>query len=218
MKNIHWLNHLIELFVVIVGVTIAFSLNNWNDERKARKLEQQYIQSLVHDLETDIEGLTTDIDAINHYLHLQTRLTQTVLANDLKHDSLFQFVISLLIFLEFTPQDNTYESMKASGNLEIIADFELKKQITTLYHQHYRAMSLIDELQKDLTFQKLAPYINQNLSLTDFTSMENLDFVKDKLFINLCNNSLYHLQQKLKFYNQALNAAIKLREKLESRL
>ena len=34
MKNIKWLNLFVELFVVIIGVTIAFALNNWGESKR----------------------------------------------------------------------------------------------------------------------------------------------------------------------------------------
>ncbi len=58
MKNkIDWRNHFIELMVVFIGITSAFTLNSWQETRKNAGLEQTYISSLAKDIKSDIAQL-----------------------------------------------------------------------------------------------------------------------------------------------------------------
>ena len=47
------INHLIELVVVVIGISIAFALNRWYENTKSEELEQKYMESLFDDLEKD---------------------------------------------------------------------------------------------------------------------------------------------------------------------
>lgn len=50
-QKIHWKNHFMELLVVVIGITIAFILENWRQERASSELEQKYLTSFKDDLQ-----------------------------------------------------------------------------------------------------------------------------------------------------------------------
>ena len=49
-KQINWLDHLISLFVVILGITIAFFLDNNRERIHLNKQESTYTNQLLDDL------------------------------------------------------------------------------------------------------------------------------------------------------------------------
>ena len=42
-----------EIVLVVIGILIALSINNWNEQRKTRLLEDSYNQSIKRDLIND---------------------------------------------------------------------------------------------------------------------------------------------------------------------
>ena len=64
-----------EIILVVIGILIALSINNWNDERKETNSKKNIIVSLISDLEKDIESFkknairnTKAIDYCNSFL------------------------------------------------------------------------------------------------------------------------------------------------------
>ena len=57
-----------DLLVVIVGITIAFGIDNRAEERKNEKLKQQYLISLPSDLRKDSLSLLKTHEVIQDYL------------------------------------------------------------------------------------------------------------------------------------------------------
>jgi len=47
-----------EIVLVVIGILIALSINNWNETKLERKIEKEYIVSLIEDLETDSTRLS----------------------------------------------------------------------------------------------------------------------------------------------------------------
>ena len=47
-----------EILLVVIGILIALQINNWNEERKDRKLEKNYVELLTQDLRSDAKNLT----------------------------------------------------------------------------------------------------------------------------------------------------------------
>ena len=43
-----------EIVLVVIGILIALSINNWNEERKENKQERFILQKLLIDINSDI--------------------------------------------------------------------------------------------------------------------------------------------------------------------
>ena len=46
-----------EIILVVIGILIALSLNNWNDSRKLENKKQELVSNLINDFEENIELL-----------------------------------------------------------------------------------------------------------------------------------------------------------------
>ena len=53
LRAVAWLDKLVDLLVVILGISIAFGINNWADGRKNERKKEQYLVSLSRDLRVD---------------------------------------------------------------------------------------------------------------------------------------------------------------------
>ena len=48
-----------EVLLIVVGVIIALQLNNWNEDRINKTLEQNYVERIISDLNHDLEDIET---------------------------------------------------------------------------------------------------------------------------------------------------------------
>ncbi len=60
----NWIRHGFETLVVIVGVLIAFTLNDWNEYRKSKRFESKLKIELYNSIQNDIPLLDSAIRAI----------------------------------------------------------------------------------------------------------------------------------------------------------
>ncbi|MTI21547.1 hypothetical protein E1176_11000 [Fulvivirga sp. RKSG066] len=216
MKNINWKDHLVNLFVVIIGITVAFALNRFAENSKEQALEKEYLKSFLDDLNKDIEQLIVLSDTSTYWMKNNKRLTEVITSEDLSNDSLFYYVISLYSLAEFTAQDNTYETLRSSGNFYLLGDFNLRKDLTNVYNTHYKYIAYLDEYHRNLQMNKLSPYINENVRFTGRPVIANTEFLRDNYFINISFSALNVLQTKLKAYDDALEAMKDLKIRLEN--
>ncbi len=212
------MDHLVNLVVVIVGISIAFGLNRYSENKKEEKLEQEYLKSFSEDLKDDVAQLQHIMDTSSYWMNNNQRLTEVVIQNDFEHDSLFFFVISLYQLVEFTPSNNTFQTLMSSGNFYLIDDFELRKKITSLYNSQYEDISYLDKLHRDLQMNKLSPYLNENVKYSGRPVIQNKEFLKDNYFINLAFNNLNLHRTKFASYKETLDNMNELNELLEKYL
>ena len=56
-----------EIILVVIGILIALSINNWNEERKERILEISILNEIANNLENDLVSIDSGIEIITLY-------------------------------------------------------------------------------------------------------------------------------------------------------
>ena len=136
--------------VVITGITVAFSLGNWKEERKHRDIERQYAESFLRDLRIDL----SDLDSILWDDSIQFRgMVRVYRYNDpsVKDDSLLWALGQLGNYNGFDSHNTTFESLKSSGKFEEMWDLDTRIEILKNYKTSFGAVKTIEEyFQKKL--------------------------------------------------------------------
>ena len=194
MKKINWLDHLVNFVVVITGITVAFQLGNWKEERKQQDLENQYVESFLRDLNSDLSELDTLLknDSIQ-FRHLVKvfRLDSTTW----DQDSLYRSLGYLGEYHSFDEHNTTFESLTSSGKFEEMWDLQLRMQILDNYNSSYSAVRDIEDyFQKNFDNNVLPFFINQ---MGYFNQEKRAEQVLDPLFKNILGMQLAFLQQKI---------------------
>src|SRR5690606_3745568 len=127
-------------------------------ESDKRALERQYIQSMLEDLKNDERQLTESTDTLLYYCNLLASLTKHVYSGKIPEDSLSEMIRGLYLYLPFIPRNSTYQTLVASGNIDIVREFSLRQQIVELYHQHYGAIAVVDRLNEQQRTLMINPY------------------------------------------------------------
>jgi hypothetical protein len=66
-----------EIVLVVIGILIALSISNWNEQRKFNRLKTVYIERLMADLKQDTTNITILVDDISH----RQEIIKTVVKN-----------------------------------------------------------------------------------------------------------------------------------------
>lgn len=210
MKNINWFDHIANLLVVILGISIAFYLESYKEEKASRKQEKQYLESLMGDLKTDLEYLDT-LRSLNKFTqHSLIALSDATIGKAYSKDSLVAYLLVTQYNPPFTPQLTTYESLKASGKMEIIGDFELRNRIVELYEQYYRGTSQYDASIDENLRDFYKPFYMKNIAFTG-PNQVSTDFLSKQEFRNIIFAYRYLFSAKADFYDT-------VKEQLESTL
>ncbi len=210
--KINWGDHLVNLLVVVIGVTIAFQLSEYNEGIKNKKLKGEFYKSFVSDLEKDIELMDTLIKANDIAIKYNYNMIRAIRTQDLENDSLFMWINTLRYMLPFKPQSTTYESLKASGNIEVI-DFSTRNKIIDLYEQFYDGGMLFDDYHSGIIEGYTLPYIINELKMFENGKLDPA-FLKDNRFQNMMYSQVYIAQRKNNFYREMRIEAQNLKDQL----
>ncbi|MBT8180688.1 MAG: hypothetical protein KJO53_03770, partial [Eudoraea sp.] len=135
-----------EIFLVVLGILIALSINNWNEDRKTAHTEIEYLIRLRSDLAND----TVDF-------HRRIKYADRVIADHKKAfliahskiDSPRDFYESFNN-LEWSSEmlsirDITFNEMRNAGQINIIRNVKIKTEISEYYRQVDLAVKHFEE-------------------------------------------------------------------------
>lgn len=156
-----------EVLIVIIGISLAFSMNKCADVSKNEAQKKQYLSNLKQDIEEDKEELENNLIQINQKIDLSSQLIPLLNTNNPEKQSKMRDMYTVATLTNFTPKDFTYQALVNSGDLKLIDDFELKKAIEKHYSK-YKAISKAYERQEIINKDYLGNYFIYN---TDYDLM-----------------------------------------------
>jgi len=120
-----------EIILVVIGILIALSINNWNESRKNRVFEVDMLTQIQANLIND-KAILKDI-ANNGTIAI--RSAQRILEEKeaiLTNDSLKYWLAGFIQFDRFQPLTNAYEVLKSKG-LDQVQNKQLRFLLGTYY-------------------------------------------------------------------------------------
>ncbi len=120
-----------EIVLVVIGILIALQVNNWNEHQKQKKQEKIYLQNLSIDLNNQIQLLDRYIDFENIFIQDCKDIVAHYEQNKgfKKMDSIFTKINDLTVRVTFTNGNTTLLEMINSGDINIIDNESLKKEL-----------------------------------------------------------------------------------------
>jgi hypothetical protein len=125
-----------EIVLVVIGILIALSLNNWNEDRKTKKIEIRYLKEIRANLLFDLNDLDFNIQ-FNEERFRATKIVLNHLRNQLPyHDSLDVHLSNIALATLSRPNSSAFQSVSTKG-IEIISNDSLRAKISKLYTFEY---------------------------------------------------------------------------------
>jgi hypothetical protein len=115
-----------EILLVMIGILLAFQVDNWNDQRNNKKAEILYYQNIKRQLIEDMDLISGNIDYNNLYLGQYEFAAKIIEANDRsKMDTLVDIALNLTKYSDFHRVSNIYETIVNSGQIELLNNHEV---------------------------------------------------------------------------------------------
>jgi len=163
-NNVEWRNHLIELIVVFIGITLAFMLNSWRENAKNNQIEGQYLSSFHKEIAYSNAKLDTILKKNKVKIRYLTNAIELLKSDKLPSDSIMVVIAQMAQISLFIPKTNTYESIKNSGNFNIIENYEIRSKIIE-YYESFEGKKLVEEYYKLYINNYIIPYFFENIDI-----------------------------------------------------
>ncbi|GJM33554.1 MAG: hypothetical protein DHS20C18_25550 [Saprospiraceae bacterium] len=188
LKSINWRYAIGEIIIVIIGITIAFTLNKYAENAKHAIDKQKYLESLIGDLDNEMLHLNNNTEKFQQKIADIKGLFPYLNGKMDGRDTIVGKVFGLAEIIHFQPNDITYKTLINSGDLGLFDNFELKKEL----ENHYSDQTLIEmdyKRQNNIHEKYFGDFMIHHIDF-DQVRKGNYSFIDDKLLKNIIQ-SLY---------------------------
>jgi len=130
-----------EILLVVIGILIALSINNWNDARKDRIAEKELYRTLIKSLESDLEDVRSKTMILDSALAAQ-RIFITESFDEV-NSKFTEEEINRMIWqvgntsYSFVPNVSLYTKISQNQQIDLIQSDALQKKVIDLFEVHY---------------------------------------------------------------------------------
>ncbi len=195
-----------EILLVVIGILIALQINNWNENRKANAMANQYLAGIKDDL-------TKDLVIIDSILTMNAKSISLISSIDSVFHRKKGFLADQFPFFFFNPDTTevmrlffretsfrsikgSYKSLIADGKSGLIKNKDLFQAIQQVYDENQERLASTYESIKTLELEIRMKYSFEKLNWT-YSDLKNAK--GEKIFSDLVN-----LTEEKFFYNANL--------------
>ena len=181
-----------EIILVVIGILIALSINNWNENKKNTIKETQFLKNFKTDLLTNKEELKRVITKTEETSMSADSILQ-LKSGELDSLNIRSFVSCMMNATGFTvyqSQEGTIQDILGSGKLDIITNDSLRLAIGS-WEANLKNIREWENLDKD-TYAVYSKYLHEHANLYKINDRRELpideniknQFMEDKVFLN----------------------------------
>ena len=215
-KRIDWRLPFIDLFVVFIGITLAFMINRAYENYKDGQLELKYLSGFQQSLQADADSLKGVLEHDRSVRKHTADLLQMLRKGTVVEDSVLLILDRMSAISFFNPQQTTYQSIKQSGNLNLISDYRLREHIIR-YYEKYDELKLQQEFFFRYVADFLTPFFYENIDLME-QKIINKKALSTSRFKNLISGYSVLLNQNILNFESALAMSEELFEQLDEKM
>lgn len=192
-----------EILLVMIGISLAFQLNNWNDNRIKSNTEIGYYENIRVQIAEDKELIQLLRNFNNAYMAQFKYANKIIEINDRgKLDTLGLIIRNMPQNSDFDRQGNIYETMVNSGEIKLLHNHGIVNGIRKL-EEKYLYANRMENIQSDAVMLHVVQAINPVIKFST-GKIQRPDLVFNYEFQNLFSQLIQIMQEKDKVYNEAL--------------
>jgi len=215
-----------EIFLVVIGILIALQINNWNEYRKERILEDSLLEKMSDNIKDDIDQYEKVLTVEANY-RIQIDSFLTVIRNPTKYriGDLDKYYKALWFFERFTPNKGALTNLISSGKINIIQNEVLLENILEYYKTIDEHTAGVDAALASYSRNQIGPYFmkfdfmdSNAVKSNDRKRKSLLEYHQDPAVENLISARIQLMNTQKDYYEEQIRYANNLLMKIKEEL
>lgn len=215
-----------EIILVVIGILIALQINNWNEYRKERNLEDSLLGKMSDNIKDDIDQYEKVLTVESNY-RIQIDSFLTVIRNPYNYQigDLDKYYKALWFFERFTPNKGALTNLISSGKINIIENEELLENILEYYKTIDEHTEGVDAALASYSRNHIGPYF-MKFDFMDSNAVKSkdrkrkslLEYHKDPAIENLISARIQLMNTQNSYYEKQIRYANNLLNQISEEL
>lgn len=193
-----------EIILVVVGILIALSINNWNNSKILRRTELTVYENLKNQIHEDKLLLNGVVAYNNTYYEQYNYAIQIIERNDRNNmDTLVQIAPNIYKYSDFNRIGNIFQNLVNSGDLKILKNSNIIDRIQGL-EELYIYINRLEENHFKVILELGGANLLDNINFST-GQIERPNEIYSFKFQNLLYVFMNISEEKNEIYNRALS-------------
>jgi len=188
-----------EIVLVVIGILIALSINNWNENRKNKLTESEYYCKLLADFELDRQNIAVLYEESEHKIEISKRLLLELNNRNKDKSYLLNYYLQGLRTNAFVPSKVAMTDIVSSGKLNLLTNDSLKNELLRYYGELDKLLYQL-EINQSKSLERVFLYDDHLKFGGQYFEYVEKSLGKDILKTLPVNN--WHLDSESKYYKQ----------------
>ncbi len=145
-QKINWLELVLQLFVVFVGVTLGFFVNDWATKRNNTNLETVHLLTLVKDIDTNYSSFKHTFKKDSIWLSRSKEIINSAADKTIQPLDSIDAISDLIGSYEKSLfQTNTFQTLLSTGEINLLKDIDLKYALNNYHSNTIGAITILED-------------------------------------------------------------------------
>jgi len=193
-----------EILLVMIGISLAFQVSNWDDNRIKKNAEIRFYENIRDQIIDDKQLIKSQVEFNNYYKARFNFVNEIIEANDRsKIDTIGPMVRDLTQYSDFDRQGNIYETLVNSGEIKLLRNHKIINGIRKL-EEKYIYMNRMENIHYDVIMNHVSTIMSPIIKYSN-SEIKKPDDLFSYEFQNLVLSLMQIMTEKDKVYNEALD-------------
>jgi hypothetical protein len=142
IRTQNWFTVLLEILIVVIGILIGLQVDDWNEHRKERVAERDYVERLLAETHFNISQVRAKAQSyfdraqsISRVVaHIDENTVDEITTQDLTKAFCYWYLPEGIRL-----QSSTYDEMTSTGSLDLLTDQKIRQFLQLAWSEHRRA-------------------------------------------------------------------------------
>ena len=206
-----------EIFLVTIGILLAFQVNSWNTQQKKTKAEMISYANIKRQINNDKNVIIGNIYYNNIYLKQYKFATEIIEENDRNQiDTLGYIALNLTKYSDVSRSSNIYQTLVNNGELSLLTNLEVVERLQRL-EETYTYMNRMEKIHLDIILSDVAQELQMVMKYSD-RSVQLPNKLYGYEFQNLFLGMIGIMKEKDGIYIQAVDQIDAITELIQKEL
>jgi hypothetical protein len=161
LRELRWGQVVVELVLLVLGILIALAVNGWIEDRRDARVEREYLELLVRDLDRDLAVLQEVVEFETAQVTAAAQAYRAIRAGvaPQDRDAIAKMLGQLTARRTLRLSRATYSDLLSTGNLRLIRNSGLRDSIVRLYETNERLQSIRDRNNQEFVDRLYVTYL-----------------------------------------------------------
>ena len=200
-----------EIILVVIGILIALSINNWNENNKNKTKEHVYLNKISDNLNDDIAFYKSNIAGDSLGI-IKLSIIKEALSNKNETDfnKIKKHILTLMIGQEFTVNKTAFDNIVASGQIDVISNDNIVDELL-LYYREVEMIKIGPDAAATAYNRSVFGPLLINFGSLEHTNEDMPKYQNNLALKNSVDWKIWLLQSKIRAYQYQIESAKRLR-------